>query len=401
MERTPQLNKKLEANLPKLYTFSFFQCFLVLIPVIVPFLQDKGLTLQDVFLLQAIFGATLIISDAPAGYLADLFGRKLSLIIGSLIVALGYQVLWFGETFVHFAIWEIVLGFGMSLQSGCDVAILYNTLEKLGTNGRKTKFLGRRITAQNTGEGFASIFASLLAGISLAWPAYVNALTAWIPLLVAFTVIEPDGQKMPRGSHMANFRAIGVALFGHSRLLTFAIMNFIFYGFATYCAVWISQPYWKSLGIPVTMFGYLWAAMNFTAAIVSRFAHSIEEKIGSTISVVVIALLPIVGYLGMGYAPGLLGLVFILAFPLCRGLNQVLFLDAINTRVPAEMRATTNSIGSLGMRALFVVFGPLVGRTLDVQGPQAAVTTLGYVYVIGFCVIALPLLSQRRHFKMG
>lgn len=401
MEAADTINKKLRTNLPKLYAFSFFQCFLVLIPVIVPYLQGKGLSLQDVFLLQGIFGATLIVSDAPAGYLADLFGRKLSLIVGSLVVALGYQVLWFGETFVHFAIWEVVIGFGMSLQSGCDVAILYNSLEKLGTDGRKASFLGRRITAQNTGEGTASICASLLAGISLAWPVYVNAMTAWIPLFVAFTVYEPEGQKLPRGSHLDNVRAIGKALFGHSKLLTFAIANFIFYGFATYCAVWISQPYWTKLGIPVTMFGYLWAVLNFAAALVSRYAHAIEEKLGSTASVILIALLPILGYLGMGYAPGLWGLAFLLAFPVCRGLNQVLFLDAINTRVPAEMRATTNSVGALGMRALFIVFGPLVGRTLDVEGPHAAVIALGFVYALGFALIAIPLLTQRRHFKMG
>ncbi|MES2965268.1 MAG: MFS transporter [Bdellovibrionota bacterium] len=397
---TATYQHKLKSNLPKLYAFSFFQCFLVLIPVVVPYLQGKGLTLEDVFLLQAIFGATLIVSDAPAGYLADLFGRKRSLIIGSVVLALGYQVLWFGETFVHFAIWEVILGFGLSLQSGCDVAILYNTLDELGTNGRKAGFLGRRITAQTTGEGFASILASVLTVVSLALPAYVNALTSWIPVFIAMTLVEPAGQRMSRTSHLENFRAIARALFGHSKMLTFAILNFIFYGFATYCAVWMLQPYWKSLGIPVAVFGFLWAANSFAAALVSRFAHAIEEKIGSTTSIVVIALLPIVGYLGMGHAPGHWGLAFILAFPLCRGLNQVLFLDAINTRVPPEMRATTNSIGSLGMRALFIVFGPLVGRTLDTQGPQAALSSLGIVYVIGFCLIALPLLSQRRHFRM-
>jgi MFS family permease len=403
------MEKRLRRNIPKLYIYAFFQMFLVIIPVLVPFFQKKGLTLQDVFVLQGIFGAALIVFDAPAGYLADYFGRKRALIVGSIVSAIGFQILWFGQSFLHFAIYELILGLGLSLQSGCDVAILYNTLEKLepydSAQGkiakRRASFLGRRLMAATLGEGFAALLGGFLAGFSLELPAYANALTAVVPILAASLLYEPDGLRLPRGSHFQNFRSIGKALFGHSRLLTLVIASFIFYGFATFCAVWSLQPYWKSRGLDYTMFGYLWAANNFAVALVGRYAHAIEERIGSTKSILLIACLPVIGYLGMGFSAGLIGLVFCLAFPVCRGLNQVLFQDAINTRVPPEMRATTNSVGSLGMRALFVVFGPFLGYVFDTRGPDAAMKGLGFVYVIGFFLIALPLLSQLRHFRTG
>lgn len=374
--------------------------FLVIIPVIVPFWEAKGLSIQQIFWLQGIFGAALIVFDAPAGYLADMFGRKITMIVGSVISALGFQILWFGETFWHFAIYELIVGLGLSLQSGCDVAILYNSLEKLNLSGRKASFLGRRLTALTIGEGVASLLGGALAGIALHLPAIANAVTAWIPVFVAISIYEPPGQTLPRVSHIENFRSIGRALFGHSRLLTFVLLSFIFYGFATFCAVWSLQPYWKARGIDVTMFGYLWALNNFLVALISRFAHTIEEKLGSTLTVVTIGVLPVIGYLGMGLTAGLWGLAFTLAFPICRAINQVIFQDGINTRVPAEMRATTNSVGSLGMRALFLVFGPILGHVLDTRGPDAAMTALGLVYAIGFFVVAVPLLTQRRHFRM-
>lgn len=77
---------------------------------------------------------------------------------------------------------------------------------------------------------------------------------------------------------------------------------------------------------------------------------------------------------------------------------MVLFQDAVNSRVPQEIRATTNSIGSLGMRMLFVIFGPLLGQLIDFKGPAFALETMGYIYIGLFFVIAMPLLSQRRHF---
>ena len=149
------------------------------------------------------------------------------------------------------------------------------------------------------------------------------------------------------------------------------------------------------------MFGYLWAANSFIVALVSRFAHTIEEKFGPVKVTLCISILPVIGYLGMGLTPGLWSLAFLIAFPLCRGLNQVLFQDAINSRVPAEIRATTNSVGSLGMRALFIVFGPLLGHTIDQQGAAPAMAMMGWVYVAGLFVVAMPLLSQRKEFKIN
>lgn len=392
--------KKIQNNIPKIYVFCFFQTFLVIMPVIVPFWENKGLTLQDIFSLQGVFAAALIIFDAPAGYLADLFGRKNTLLIGTAVSAVGFQILWFGHTFHHFVIYELVLGLGLSLQSGCDVAILYNSLDALKSTGRKASFLGRRITAQTIGEGFASLLGGFLAGIALNLPAYANAVTAWVPVLVAFTLTEPEGQKLPRNSHWENLKSIRKALFGHSRLLTFAIVSFIFYGFATYCAVWSFQPYWKTRGLSLSMYGYLWAANNFMVALVSGFASAFEERFGGVVIVLIIAFLPIVGYFGMGFTPGLWGLAFTMAFPICRGLNQVIFQDAINNRVPSQMRATANSVGSLGMRALFIIFGPIIGFMLDRRGPDQAMVVLGAVYVLGFFLVAIPLLTQRRNFRV-
>jgi MFS family permease len=391
--------ERLERNIPKLYAFAFFQMFLVIMPIIVPFWQAKGLTLQQIFTLQGVFGATLIVLDAPSGYVADMFGRKVTLIVGSIVSALGFQILWFGQTFTHFAVYEMVLGLGLSLQSGCDVAILYDTLEKLRRPGGGVGYLGRRLTFATVGEGMASLLGGFFAGISLDIPVLANALTAWIPAVVALTLYEPQGQRLPRVSHLQNLRSIGQAIFGHSKLLTYAICSFIFYGFATFCAVWSFQPYWQSRGLDFSLFGYLWAINNFMVAIMARYADVFEKRFGSVVVVIIIAFLPVIGYFGMGFTPGLWGIAFALAFPVCRAFNQVIFQDAINTRIPSQMRATANSVASLGMRALFIVFGPLVGAALDSGGPDKAMQALGWVYVVGIFVIAIPLLTQWRGFR--
>jgi hypothetical protein len=228
----------------------------------------------------------------------------------------------------------------------------------------------------------------------------VNAVTPWFMVLTAYLIHEPPTEKLNRESHLKNIKLIGQALFGHSKLLTWVIISFVVYSFATYCAVWSLQPYWHEKGIKPELFGLLWAANSFATAFIGYNAKSIERKIGSTGTIVVIAVAPIIGYLGLGWSGGLLGLVFAFFFPICRGLNGVLFQEALNNRIPNEIRATANSIGSLGMRAMFLIFGPLLGWMMDHYGPTFAMKIMGYIYIGLFILVARPLLKLRHHFKI-
>src|SRR4051812_37770422 len=106
----PNERQKLKRNVSVIYWYSFFVTFLVAIPIIVPYWEKFGLSVKEVFILQGIFGAVLIICDVPAGYVADLFGRKITMVIGSVVTALSFQILWMGSQFWHFAIFEALTG---------------------------------------------------------------------------------------------------------------------------------------------------------------------------------------------------------------------------------------------------------------------------------------------------
>ena len=55
-------------------------------PIAVPFFQSKGLSMQEVFSLQALFAVAVLAMEVPSGYLADRLGRKPTLIIGAVCV---------------------------------------------------------------------------------------------------------------------------------------------------------------------------------------------------------------------------------------------------------------------------------------------------------------------------
>jgi hypothetical protein len=75
MERL-RTEDRLTRNLRTTLALAFFQVFLVIMPVAVPFFQSKGLSMQEVFSLQALFALAVLVTEVPSGYVADLIGSR-------------------------------------------------------------------------------------------------------------------------------------------------------------------------------------------------------------------------------------------------------------------------------------------------------------------------------------
>jgi hypothetical protein len=172
----------------------------------------------------------------------------------------------------------------------------------------------------------------------------------------------------------------------------------MFYSFVTLVAIWSFQEYWDQIGIPLIYFGYLWFAINAAIAVTGRYAHKVEKALGSESVLILIGALPIIGFFGIGSTASLYGLIFCFLFQWVRGLVSVVIPDALNKRVSGDMRATANSVMSLGTRILMIGVGPLVGATIDHSGMAVAMQGLGYLYFAVFLILLVPLLALRKQF---
>jgi MFS family permease len=78
-------------------------------------------------LISANLIATLLL-EIPTGSFADIYGKKKSIITGSLCSLVGLGFLAFGGGFVAFTAGFIALGIGRAFQSGAESALLYDFL---------------------------------------------------------------------------------------------------------------------------------------------------------------------------------------------------------------------------------------------------------------------------------
>lgn len=385
---TPADAQRLRANVPRIQAMSFAWMFMLIMPVVVPFLEGHGLSMGEVFRLQAIFAISIVLLEVPSGYASDLLGRKGCLVIAGFLHGVAFTLLALADGFWSFAAYQVIAAVGVSLYSGSDVALMYDSLEALGDHEGRRRLLGRRLLWMQSGETAAALIGGAIALVSLQDVAVANAVAGWLPFVVALTLHEPPRGTLARGQHLKNVRVIYHELFRESRLLRLILLDLIAYGLATLLAVWVFQGIWEHTGVHLGLFGVLWAAYNLTVALVGRVAHRIEERLGAAGTLRVVGWMPVIGYLGMGLctlgsgvAAAVVGVLFGFCFQVGRGLTQVVIKDGLNTRVRTELRATANSVSSLGVRLAFAVLGPALGWLIDGRGYPIALFAFAALFL--------------------
>ena len=394
------MKRSLENNRKTVFAMGFFHSFMVLIPIFVPLLQGYGLSMSEVLQTQALFALTIALCEVPSGYIADTWGRRNAVILGSILNAFGFFSLLWADTFVDFLIYEFVLGVGFSLISGADLAILYDTevyLQSIGKGNGAGKSLSRLISIEAAASGIAGIVASVLLIWSMDAVVWVQAFTGFMPFVLGLFLIEPPRPKRAASNHRGNARHIVSMMLFDKPVVCWTVLAISVFGLLSLYIFWIYQKYWELQGIPMDQFGYIWAAFALTISLGARYAGELEKKLGHRNLLILVAVLPIVGLLGMVFASGWVGVMFGFAIQASRGISMTVFYEALNRRVSGDFRATVNSLASLGVRGVFIVTGPLLGYVLDTQGMTN--TLLGLIVIftplMGFALVPLIIQIKR------
>ena len=389
--------QRMKRNIRIVYALAFFHTFMLIAPVLVPFFESKGLSLSEIFYLQAIFATIIVLLEAPSGYLADKMGRRAVLVIGSVAHGAGYLFLVFADGFWQLAVFEIILGVAMSMMSGADLALLYDTERAISKVEDEHSFSIANLAST---KAYANGAGALLGGAMALWSfdaiVLAQAAVSWVCLVLAMMLVEPPIEKIENPVTTLNFKAIYRHLIKGDKVLRQIFIAIPLYNLSTFQVAWLVQPYWQEHGLTMLMFGILWCAQSVTVGIASHCGHAIEKRKGAVFALLVIGILPIIGHFGMAWFDGWygIGICFILFF--CRGLYQVVLVNALNKRVPSQVRATVNSLTSLTFRFGFIFSGPVVGHIAETQGLVTALNLLGLASIVMFLLIMLPLIRSVR-----
>ncbi len=376
------MQSSFRSNIPKLYLIKLSKWFMLIMPIVALFYNDNGLDNRSIFILQAIYSFSVAVIEIPSGYLADVIGRKTSLIFGSILGTLGFIVYSVSHSFEGFLIAEVILGIGGSFISGSDSALLYDSLAADKKEHSYLQFEGRITSLGNFAETFAAIGGGIIAAYLSYRSVYVaQTLIASIAIPAAILLKEPPREKLLSRPSFSQIVSISYNSLFINRVLSSAICFSAVIGTATLCMAWTAQVYFVHSGLTEKSITPLWVILNLAAALVAAYAGKIQDILGARLAILTIVFAIPCGYILLGILPLYAALFSLLFFYLVRGYATPLLKDLINKNCPAPIRATVLSIRSMIIRASFAIIGPTIGYLDNLWSLPTALVSIGLIYL--------------------
>ena len=354
------------------------------VPVSAFFLESRGLSLTDIFMLESVLVASILVAEIPAGIIGDRFDRRRLVCAGFVFNAIAEILFAAGTNFSIYALSFVMSGLSIAMLTGVQDAYIYDSLgddadeKAVGAWGHLSALM---LTAGVTG----SVVGSALGSVDISLPALLSAAMAVVAAVcVAFLPQQnpKTHDKHPETSWIS--LKIGVKLLFTSPLLLYVAVGSSA-SFALFNAVYtLNQPLFAAQDVPIATWGVIAGAGQLLAAGYNYAAGRIEKRVGRKT-----ALLLAMGYGAAGFClmavPHVLAVVsgFLLVVVGIHARGPI--TSAVtNKLIPAHRRATVLNVASSVGSLVGIVVNPLVGL-----GAEAS--TRLTVLAIGGVLLALTL----------
>lgn len=373
-------------SINKIYVYAFFRNFAFFSGVLVPFFTDWGhISMFQTLVLQSWFSVWVFILEIPTGAVADKIGRKHSLVLGAIMIAIATLVYGSIPSFIVFLLAEFLFAIGYALNSGADQALLYDTLKSQGREGESKQIMGHADAIMLAGMMVAAPIGSLLAArIGLNAPQLLTSIPMLIAAAIAWTIPEPKIYSESESLRYLDIIKHGFKTIIHNPMIRTLAFDSVVVSTAAYFVVWFYQPFMKELGIPIIYFGIAHAILLISEILVSSNFAFMEKILGSGKSYLRnSAILVTVVFIFAAVFPHWITLILLITLGRGVGYTRATYITSLaNKHIDSRHRATIlSSIGMLRRLAL-VPLNPVVGALA------------GHSLILAFIVVSLFPLSS-------
>ena len=369
------------------------------------FLLDAGLSNLEAFAANAFFTAGMVLFEIPTGIVADMRGRRISFLLGTVTLA-GATVLYVMLWQVHGPFWQwaavsVLLGLGFTFFSGATEAWLVDALNATGYEGALEAVFGRGQVITGVGMLAGSVGGGYLAQVTnLGAPFVLRAVILGLMFLVALLLMHDIGFTPRRGGRpIAEIRRIAADSVEYGLkvpVVRYLMLAGVFTGGVGIYVFYALQPYLLELygneqaygiaGLVAAIVAGAQIVGGFSAASVRRlFARRTSALLAA--EAVATAAILMIGLIGRFWAVIALIVVWAMVDSAARPIRQAF----LNELIPSQQRATILSFDSMMASSGGVVAQPVLGRTADVWGYPAS-----YLLSGALSALALPLVALAR-----
>ena len=271
-------------NVRRFYLYKFFVEFQLWFPIWVVYLQQKrGLSLTQVTGVDIAFWLVIVFAEMPTGAVADRWGRKVSLLLGAVGLALAVFLFGLAPSFWWVLGTYVIWGVSMTLGSGADAAFVYDSLAALGREREFTRVMGRaRAASVVAGLVGGLIGAPLAAATGLSVPILVSAGLGLIAAAIVLTFREPAHHEQGASPQLPYLQIMRTALaytLRHPTLRSMIALNAVLMS-AGMTGFIFFQPFLVEAGVSIGNFCVLDVPVRLASVAGSLVVYRLVQRLG-------------------------------------------------------------------------------------------------------------------------
>jgi MFS family permease len=327
----------------------------------------RGLSMAEILLLQTIFTAAAFALEVPTGAWADRLGRRRSMRLGSLLMAVASVGYYVAPGFAALALCEVTFAAGLTLTSGADSAYLYDQLKAAGRAGEYLRREAAANAAKYVGLGVAAAAGGLLAFVRSPDATFlVTAVTCVGAFGVTFFFPATGGRSRVAAAHpqapgLLKGMRQGLSTIRRSPTLCWVLAYSALLFTLVVLSTTLFQPVLKNQGLNFLGIGLAFAGLNFVGAAAALRLGRVDWSRWQEPILWALPALLVFCYLFMG----LLGSLMVVALMIGHYVVTGVYSPVVKTLINEEMsdsgvRATVLSVESAVKRLVLLVVAPLL-----------------------------------------
>lgn len=379
------------------YISEFFNGLIFHMPVWVAF-ELQFITLGQLALIEAVMQGSQLLSELPTGAIADLLGKKASVIIGRIIGLISLFMYASATSLSGFVVYAIVSGIGDSFVSGAKDALLYDSLKEDGREHQFTKISSKLSLIFQLSFAAAILLGGALSLWGYTTAIYATVLSYSIVLILSFWLREPhlDTEKFTLPRYIRQFREGFRELFKSPYIRDISLF-YIGVGGVTWSAMMIfNTSLLTTIGYTAFEIGIIVAAIRLFNSGVLFGALKISELVTKRRAYLVFPVIMLLAYLPGFWLTKELAVFAVAGSIFASSARWVILGGYVNEHYESKNRAT--ALSTLSLLVAFAVLGfalvssPIMNYFGDVK---AVYTLLGIC--TAFTVLPLGLRIRKRY----
>lgn len=375
MEKDIQLKRNVNRN----YLYILLQNIDLTRGIWMIYLAGKGMSLTQLGLLETVFHITSFAMEVPTGAVADIFGRRISRILGRIFSLTSVILLLTADNFYWFAVSFVFTALSYNLESGAGDALIYDSLKEIGEENSYMKIVGNKEVFFQIAGTISFLVGGILAVRSYNTAFIITIIIGTITILQSFSFKEPSIGKLKREKETENLfikqlKDSGKVVANNPRISFLIIFVEVIMVFCTSMFFYL-QNYLKGGGYNEAAIGIIYAVSSLAAAFIAPQVHKIERRIKEQ---GILMLMPFLTALCIwGVAVSRYHYIFFIIMTIIESIIYVSVSDYINKIIPSENRATILSLASMVFSFFMITLFPVIGVIGDRYSLKFAFVCLG------------------------